>query len=189
MPLLALAVAIALVVTYVWWKDRQPDSWRSATYGATLTFENRFFNLGGEGLGISAPGTVLRNGWADRRNPGWDEAELHWNGFIFSVIEPPEEYAGLEGDGLVRALRRSWQPPEAAESVVAPAAVMIGGRPGVTFGYDLRIDGVGWRLLTWRVPCRGVWYDVVVQARVNDWDEEAGPLTEAAESLRITTSP
>ena len=127
-----------------------------------------------------------------RENPGWDEEEwgevayaslpLHFNGFVVSVVEPPAELRGVPADEIT--LGDDW-PPAAAAASAAPVPATVGGRPALRYSVDLVDRGVVWRHETWLVPAGDLWYEVLLQARVSDWEEESPSLTEAARSLRI----
>ena len=185
LPYVVVGVALAALVLFVWLHDRQTAHWENAQYGISLEFENRFRNMGGDSLGIPPDGTVFRNGFVVRGNPNYDASEMHFNGFIVHVIEAPSALRGLSADALAEALAADWRPAEVAVADVPPEATTVGGRPAARYALDLEIGGVVWRQQTWLVPVGDLWYTVLLQARVSDWDTEAEALTEAAQSLRI----
>jgi len=192
LPYIVVGVALAALILFVWLHDRQPAQWKNEQYGISLEFQNRFRNEGSDDLGPAPTGTLFRNGWLLRENPGWDEEEwgevayaslpLHFNGFVVSVVEPPAELRGVPADEIT--LGDDW-PPAAAAASAAPVPATVGGRPALRYSVDLVDRGVVWRHETWLVPAGDLWYEVLLQARVSDWEEASPLLTEAARSLRI----
>ncbi|HSL95826.1 MAG TPA: hypothetical protein VLA35_07925 [Thermoleophilia bacterium] len=192
LPYIVVGVALAALILFVWLHDRQPAQWENEQYGISLEFQNRFRNEGSDDLGPPAPGTVFRNGWLVRGNPGWDEEEweevayiglpLYFNGFVVSVVEPPAELRGVPANEIT--LGDDW-PPAAAVASAGPVPATVGGRPALRYSIDLEHGGELWRRETWLVPAADLWYEVLLQARVSDWEEESPALTEAARSLRI----
>lgn len=192
LPYIIVGLALAALILFVWLHDRQPAQWENQQYGISLEFQNRFRNEGSEDLGPAAPGTVLRNAWLVRGDPGWDEEEwegvaylglpLYFNGFIVSVVEPPAELRGVPAGEIT--LGDDW-PPAAAVASVGPVPTTVGGRPALRYAIDVEHGGAVWRRETWLVPAGDLWYEVLLQARVSDWEEESPSLTEAARSLRI----
>ncbi len=192
LPYIIVGLVLAAVVLFVWLNDRPASTWKNDEYGISLEFDNRFRNEGSEGLGPAETGTVYRNGWLSRGNPGWDEEQwervaylglpLFFNGFIVSVVEPPAAQRGLPPEEVT--LGDDW-PPAAAVASAGPDLVEVGERPALRYSVDLDYEGEVWRRQTWLVPAGGLWYEVLLQARLSDWEEEAPSLIEAAQSLRI----
>ncbi len=144
LPYIVVGVVLAALILFVWLRDRQPAQWENQQYGISLEFQNRFRNEGSDDLGPAPTGTVFRNGWLVRGNPGWDEEEwevvaylglpLYFNGFIVSVVEPPDGVCAECPPNEI-TLGDDW-PPAAAAASAGPVPATVGGRPALRYSLD-----------------------------------------------------